>query len=114
MMRLVHPMALFPVKLGGKPVSNHVIDAVWGFFALYVLCFVVLLLALSATGANLETAFSAVAANLNNLGPGLGDVANNYSSVSDAGKWILSFAMLMGRLELFTLLVLLTPTFWRG
>lgn len=114
MMRLVHPNAQMPIKLGGKPVSNHVIDAVWGFFSLYVLCFVLLSLAMSATGLDLVTAFSAVAASLNNLGPGLGEVAANYAGVSDAGKWILSFTMLLGRLELFTLLILVTPTFWRG
>ena len=59
------------------------------------------------------TAFSAAAACLNNLGPGLGEVANNYASINDAAKWILSFTMLLGRLELFTLLVLFTTTFWR-
>jgi trk system potassium uptake protein TrkH len=62
---------------------------------------------------NFETAFSAVGACLNNLGPGLGDVANNYSSVSGFGKFILCFAMILGRLEIFTLLVLFTPAFWR-
>jgi trk system potassium uptake protein TrkH len=114
MMQLVHPNALMPIKLGGKPVSNHVINAVWAFFSLYVLCLLLLSLAMTATGLDPVSAFSAVAACLNNLGPGLGEVALHYAGVSDTGKWILSFTMLLGRLELFTLLVLLTPTFWRG
>ena len=66
------------------------------------------------TGIDLITAFSAVAATMTNLGPGLGDVADNYASLSNTGKWVLCFAMLLGRLELFTLLVLFTRTFWRN
>jgi len=112
--KLVHPNALMPVKLGGKPVPDNVINAVWGFLSLYILSYVVLLLLMSAGGADPVTAFSAVTACLNNLGPGLGDVAHNYASVSAMGKLVLTFAMLLGRLELFTLLVLFTPVFWRG
>lgn len=112
--RLVHPDALFPIKVGGKPMSDQVISAVWGFFSLYVVSFAVLSLAMTATGADLVTAFSAVTACLNNLGPGLGDVSSNYAGLTQTGKWILGFAMLLGRLELFTLLVLLTRTFWRS
>jgi trk system potassium uptake protein TrkH len=111
---LIHPNALIPIKLGGKPVSEQVLESVWGFFALYVLSYVILGLSMAATGADLVTAFSAVTACLNNLGPGLGQVADNYSSLNNSGKWILSGAMLMGRLELYTLLVLLTPAFWRN
>ena len=112
--RLVHPSALIPIKLGGKPVSDHVINAVWGFLSLYIFSFTVLLILMLATGCDLLTAWSAVAASLNNLGPGLGDVAHNYRSISDGGKIILTFAMLLGRLELFTLLVLVSPVFWKG
>ncbi|CAJ2375967.1 MAG: K(+) transporter TrkH [Arenicellales bacterium IbO2] len=112
--KLVHPSALVPVKLGGKPVADDVINAVWGFFALYALSFALLLLLMLAAGADQVTAFSAVAACLNNLGPGLGAVAENYASLGDAAKIILTFAMLLGRLELFTLLLLFTPVFWRG
>lgn len=112
-MRLIHPNAVIPVRIGGKALSYHVIDAIWGFFSLYVLSFCVMSLLLMATGLDALTAFSAVAACMNNMGPGLGDVAANYTTVSPAGKWILSFAMLLGRLEVFTLLVLLTPAFWR-
>ena len=111
---LIHPKALIPIKLGGKPVSEQVLESVWGFLALYVFSYIVLGLAMTATGVDLITAFSAVTACLNNLGPGLGDVAENYASLSNAGKWILCGAMLMGRLELYTLLVLISPAFWRN
>ena len=86
----------------------------WGFLSLYIFSFTVLLILMLATGCDLLTAWSAVVASLNNLGPGLGDVAHNYTSISDSGKIILTFAMLLGRLELFTLLVLVFPVFWRG
>ena len=111
---LIHPKALIPIKLGGKPVPEQVLESVWGFLALYVLSYIVLGLSMTATGVDLVTAFSAVTACLNNLGPGLGEVAENYASLSNSGKWILCGAMLMGRLELYTLLVLLSPAFWRN
>lgn len=111
--RLVHPNAEIPVKLGNNAVSFRVVDAVWGFFSVYIVVFGVMLLAMMATGLDQVTAFSAVAATLNNLGPGLGDVAAAFSTVSDIGKWISIVGMLLGRLEIFTLLVLITPTFWR-
>ena len=113
-MRLIHPEAIIPIKVGGKPTEDRVINAVWGFFSLYVLSFGILSLIMASTGVDLVTAFSAVAACLNNLGPGLGSVAQDYAGISDMGKWVLCFAMLMGRLELFTLLVLFTPSFWRN
>ncbi len=112
--RLIHPDALMPIKVGGKPMADEVISAVWGFFALYVVSFNLLALAMTGTGIDLVTAYSSVAACLNNLGPGLGAVSANYAELSATGKWVLSFAMVLGRLELFTLLVLLTPSFWRG
>jgi len=111
--RLVHPSALLPVKLGGKAVEWRIIVAVWGFFAVYVVCFGLLMVALMSTGADQVTAFSAIAACINNAGPGLGDVANNFTSVSEPGKWICVLAMLLGRLEIYPLLVLVTPAFWR-
>lgn len=111
--RLIHPSAQMPVRIGDKVISPRVIDAVWGFFALYVASYTVMYLALAATGLDLMTAFSAVAAAMNNLGPGLGEVAQNYAGINDPAKWILCFGMLLGRLEIFTLLVLLSPGFWR-
>jgi trk system potassium uptake protein TrkH len=111
--RLVHPSAQIPVRVGTKTVDSRVVEAVWGFFALYVASFTMMYLALATTGLDLMTAFSAVAASINNLGPGLGGVGAHYADMHDPGKWILCFAMLLGRLEIFTLLVLLTPAFWR-
>lgn len=111
--RMVHPAAVVPVKLGRKSMPPRVIDAVWGFFATYVVVFTLMLLLLMATGLNQETAFSAVVACLNNLGPGLGDISLNYSSLNSVQLSLLCIAMLLGRLEIFTLLLLLTPVFWR-
>ncbi len=112
-LRLVHPQAQILVKVGDKAVDERVIDSVWGFFATYMAVFAMIMLSLMALGLDQVTAFSAVAGTLNNLGPGLGAVASNYAGLSDPAKWLLSFAMIMGRLEIFTLLVLFTPAFWR-
>jgi trk system potassium uptake protein TrkH len=111
--RLVHPSAEIPVKLGNHAVPFRVVDAVWGFFSVYIIVFGIMLLGMMMTGLDQVTAFSAVAATLNNLGPGLGEVASGFMTVPDAAKWIAVVGMLLGRLEIFTLLVLLTPTFWR-
>ncbi len=111
--RLVHPSAIIPVKLGGKALPENVISAVWGFFSAYLLVYVILMIGLMATGLDQITAWSAVAATLNNLGPGLGDVSANFGSINDPAKWMLCFSMLLGRLEVFTLLVLFTPMFWQ-
>ncbi|MFV1982012.1 MAG: TrkH family potassium uptake protein [Thiohalomonadales bacterium] len=112
--RVIHPNAVIAIKVGGKPLPFSVIDAVWGFFSAYIASFVIMMLILMFTGLDQVTAFSAVAASMNNLGPGLGDVAKNYAYISDTAKLVLSFAMLLGRLEIFTLLVLLMPSFWRN
>ena len=111
--RLVHPSAEIPVKLGNSAVQPRVVDAVWGFFSVYVVVFGIMLLLMMMTGLDQVTAFSAVAATLNNLGPGLGDVASGFMTIPDNAKLIAIFGMLLGRLEIFTLLVLITPTFWR-
>lgn len=110
---LIHPNLVRPLKIDNRVVPPRVIQAVWGFFAAYIASFAVLMLALMMLGLDQVTAFGAVAATLNNLGPGLGDVSQNFTSLPDAGLWLMSFAMLLGRLEIFTLLVLLTPGFWR-
>jgi trk system potassium uptake protein TrkH len=111
--RLIHPNAIIAVKLGRQAVPSRVVDAVWGFFSVYLIVFGLMMLAMLTTGLDQVTAFSAVAATLNNLGPGLGDVAGGFMTVPDAAKWIAVVGMLLGRLEIFTLLVLVTPTFWR-
>ncbi len=112
-MRLIHPNAVIAVKIDGKKIPDTVTQAVWGFAFLYIASYVFLSLLFMVTGVDMITAFSAVAATLNMTGPGLGKVAVTYSNISDVGLWILSFSMLLARLEIFTLLVLLTPAFWR-
>jgi trk system potassium uptake protein TrkH len=114
MKRLVHPRAVYKIKLGKKVLPDRVIDAVWGFFSAYALVFVLCMLGLIATGMDELSAFSAVVATLNNLGPGLGQVAVHFGDVNDSAKWILVLAMLFGRLEVFTLLILFTPAYWRS
>ncbi|BFM04849.1 TrkH family potassium uptake protein [Halioxenophilus aromaticivorans] len=111
--RLIHPNAVIAIKLGNRAVSDRVVEAVWGFFAVYVISFAIMFLILLATGLDFITSFSAVGACINNLGPGLGLVAAHYGDIDGVAKWVLCFAMLLGRLEVFTLLVLFTPMFWR-
>ena len=110
---LIHPHADMPIKLDHHVVSRPVINAVWSFFSAYILSFGVLMILMMMTGLDQVTAFSAVAATLNNLGPGLGDISSSYATLPDASKWIACFSMLLGRLEIFTLLVLFSPVFWR-
>ena len=111
--KMIHPNAVISLKIGTKNVENDVAASVWGFFSIYVLSFIILLLGLVVTGLDFQSAFSAIGACLNNLGPGLGEVAQTYASVTATGKAILSFAMILGRLEIFTLLVLFMPIFWQ-
>jgi trk system potassium uptake protein TrkH len=111
--RMVHPRAMLPVKINNRVMTEPVIGAVWGFFSLYVFSTTTLTLLLVGTGLDILSAYSAVAACLNVMGPGLGVVASNFIDVSDTGIWILIFAMLLGRLEIFTVFVMLTPAFWR-
>lgn len=112
-LRLIHPNAIFAIKVNGKALPAKVVGAVWGFFAMYVFCFSIMHLFLMSTGLDVVTSFSAVTACLNNLGPGLGEVGANFGDINSPSKWVLCIAMLLGRLEIFTLLVVLTPAFWR-
>jgi len=112
--KLVHPKAIFSIKLGNKALPNRVVEAIWGFFSAYAAVFIICMLLLLAAGMDDITAFTAVAACLNNLGPGLGAVAVSFADIGDFSKWVLIVAMLFGRLEIFTLLVLFTPAFWRS
>lgn len=111
--RMIHPNSVVTLKLDGRPLPDHVVSAVWGFFSAYIASFSIILLLLMLTGLDQVSAFSAAAAAINNLGPGLNTVAQNYAGIGVSAKWILIFAMLLGRLELFSLLVMLTPSFWR-
>jgi trk/ktr system potassium uptake protein len=111
--QLAHPQAISLVKLGKRPVPEDVVFSIWGFYVLYIVTTLVLTLAMTAAGLDLVSAFGAVTATINLLGPGLGDVAVNFTSVSPVIKWLAVFAMLVGRLEVFTLLILFLPAYWR-
>lgn len=112
--RLIHPNAVLPLKMRNRSVSSRVSDAVWAFFGAYLAAYYIITLLLLATGLDFITAWSATAAAINNLGPGLGEeIAAHYGDLNSAAKWLLAGAMLLGRLEIFTLLVVLTPMFWR-
>lgn len=111
--QLVHPKAQFLVTMGGKRVSESVVISVAGFCALYISVYLVLLLLLTADGVDIATAFSSVAACINNMGPALGLNAVHFGALSDFSTWLMSFAMLVGRLEIFTILVLFIPSFWQ-
>jgi trk system potassium uptake protein TrkH len=112
--RLPHPQQLKPVKVNGNVVPETTLQAVWGFLSVYTATFVVLMLLLMMTGSDQVTAFSAIATSMNNLGPGLGEVSLSFAGLSDSGKMISAIAMLAGRLEIFTLLVILHPSFWKS
>lgn len=111
--QLVHPKAQFLVKMGGRRVSESVVLSVSGFIAIWMLCFVLLMLGMNLSGLDIESSFGAAVATLTNLGPGLGAVSSNFAEVSDGAVWLGSLGMILGRLEVFSLLVLLTPQFWR-
>jgi trk system potassium uptake protein TrkH len=111
--RLVHPSAELHVKVADKPVPGRVLAAVTGFFAIYLVLFGLMMLLMMAAGLDQVSAWSAIAACINNAGQGLGSVASTFQHVPDAAKWVCITAMLVGRLEVFTLVVLFMPAFWR-
>ncbi len=111
--RLIHPRSQTAVRIDGRTVPESISDGIWGFFTVYVAVFAVLMVVLMLDGVDQVTAFGAVSASMNNLGPALGDVAVTFASMSDHSTLLMAFSMLLGRLEIFTFLVLLTPAFWR-
>ncbi|MCL2074880.1 MAG: TrkH family potassium uptake protein [Betaproteobacteria bacterium] len=115
LLRAMHPAAVRPVKLGGRSIPPNMLSAILAFSFIYMVSLVVLTLTLSFSGMEIVTAFSATVASLNNTGPGLGEVgpSGNYADLSQFQTWVCAFAMLLGRLEIFTLLVVLTPSFWK-
>jgi trk/ktr system potassium uptake protein len=115
MTRIIHPRAMVPVKLAGVAVENNIIFAVLAFILMYNGSVIAMTMLLAASGLDIVTAFSAIIACINNAGPGLGRVgpATTYAALNGFQTWICSIAMLLGRLELFTLLVVFTPGFWR-
>jgi len=113
--KLLHPRAVYMIRYNGHPVPQEIITNILGFFLLMVLVSVTAVFAMAALGLDMVSAIGSVAATLNNVGPGLGSVGptDNFAAVPALGKWVLTFCMLLGRLELYTVLVLVTPDFWR-
>jgi len=113
--RLIHPHGVIHVKLGESSLSFPVMQSLWGFFVLYIFCFFVVAIVVAAFGVDMLTAFAASAACITNTGPGFGAVgpASNYLALPDGAKAALMFAMILGRLEIFTFFALLVPEFWR-
>jgi trk system potassium uptake protein TrkH len=113
--RLLHPKAVIPVRVGKKAISADVTGSVTAFFVLYMGIFALAGLIMSALGVDVLTAIASVAATIGNIGPGLGTVgpAENYAHIPIAGKWVLSLCMLLGRLEIYTVMILFLPAAWR-
>jgi trk system potassium uptake protein TrkH len=113
--RLIHPQAVIPVRFNKHAVTPDVLNNVFAFISFYIITLVIGVIVMAAMGYDLGTSFGSVAATLGNIGPGIGLVGpiENYAHIPDFGKWFLSFLMLIGRLELFTVLILFSPGFWK-
>jgi len=113
--QIIHPHAVTTLKIGGKPVPQDILSSIWGFFILYVGLFITATLIMASLGLDMISAFASVAASIGNIGPGLGMVGpvKNFFHIPEFGKWVLIFCMLLGRLEIYTVILLLTPEFWR-
>ena len=112
--KIIHPSAVSSVKLNGEKIVSSQIEAVFSFIAIYVSFFLLFMFILIFQNVDFYSAFSGTAAAINNLGPGLGSFSENYSTLSDVGKFTLTMAMIVGRLELFGVLILFVPSFWRS
>ena len=115
MSSLLHPRAVLPLSIGNRCIPDSVAFSVLGFIFVYFISIVLLTFTMIGSGLDFMSAFTVIVACINNAGPGLGQVgpASNYAGLSDFQTWVCSFAMLLGRLEVFTILILFTPTFWR-
>lgn len=111
--KLLHPAGKFPLTLKNIMIPDSVADAVWGFICMYILIFILVFIALLTTNLDMPSALSGAITSLANIGPGLNLLGDNAAQANDAAKWIMSAAMLIGRLEIFTILVLFTPGFWK-
>jgi trk system potassium uptake protein TrkH len=113
--KLVHPRAFIPVRYNGKAVKDDIIFSIMAFFLFYVIIFAMGTAAMSALGLDFKTAIGSTISSLGNIGPAIGNVGpiDNFSQIPTVGKWVLSFLMVLGRLELFTILVFLSPGFWK-
>jgi len=114
--RTLHPNAILPVRYNKRAISGDIVFNILAFFILYMLSFIIGALGFSMMDIDFESAIGLAASSLGNVGPALGDFGpvNNYANLPAIGKWWCSFLMLIGRLELFTVLILLTPFFWRN
>ncbi len=112
---LLHPRAVLPLIIGGRTIPERIAQSVLGFIFVYFMSVVMLSFVLIGSGMDFLSAFTAILACINNVGPGLGTVgpAGNYAALNDFQTWVCSFAMLLGRLEIFSILILFTPAFWR-
>jgi Trk-type K+ transport system membrane component len=113
--RLLHPQAVIPVRMNGRPVSQEIIFKVLAFFLMYIIVFAAGVFALSICGLDFETSVGASISSIGNIGPGIGKVgpAYNFTVIPDPGKWVLMILMILGRLEFFTVLILFSPAFWK-
>lgn len=113
--KLLHPKGVFPIKLGEKVIPDEVIKNTLGFYLFYIFIFVITSILYSITGLDFETSLTAAASAIGNIGPGLGSIGSldNWEHLTDFAKWVSSFTMLMGRLEIFTVVVLFSRSFWR-
>ena len=115
LIHLIHPRAVTRVKIGKQALPPEILSGIWGFFILYIALFTLSTLLVAATGVDLVTSFSGVLACIGNVGPGLSKVGpmDNYAEIPTLAKWILSLDMLLGRLEIYTVIILLVPRFYR-
>ena len=113
LLRTLHPTAQVPIKINDQAISDEVASNIYDFIVFYILSYMILSFLLLIFGNDIATSFSSVASCLNNLGPAVGDAVNSYSSLSTSSKYVLSFTMILGRLEIYTLLIILTPYFWK-
>ena len=113
LLRTLHPTAQVPIKVNDQAISDEVASNIYDFIVFYILSYMILSFLLLIFGNDIATSFSSVASCLNNLGPAVGDAVNSYSSLSTSSKYVLSFTMILGRLEIYTLLIILTPYFWK-
>jgi len=115
--RQLYPKAILPVRFNGKGIPTDVVSKILAFFLFFILWFVIGTAVMAAMGLDIESAMGSVVATLGNVGPGIGIVgpsnAENFAAIPDAGKWFLSFLMLLGRLELFTVMLVIMPFYWR-
>ena len=113
LLKILHPTAEIPIRINRSPINDDLSGTLYNFFLFYVISYLLLSLLVLLSGHDIATSFSTVASCINNLGPALGDAVNDYSNLNLFSKYILTFAMILGRLEIFTLLIVMTPYFWK-